>query len=187
MKKIGLIGAPGAGKTTLSAGLFYHLKMLGYNVELAPELIKFKVYQGADFSRPGFDIQNTLEQMALEEGIERAEEKGHALDALICEAPLCNGYFYASFYGKADECPVLRRVALDKIKTYDLLFFVKRPAAQEYVRVGRKESLEKSSLLEAHIRAELCGLCCEARVIEASPFQSIEMPLAEAIRLLKKS
>lgn len=39
-KIINFFAGPGAGKSTLAAGLFYELKMLGCNAELAPEYAK---------------------------------------------------------------------------------------------------------------------------------------------------
>ena len=41
---VNLIGGPGAGKSTIAAGLFYFLKMSGVKVELATEYAKDKVY-----------------------------------------------------------------------------------------------------------------------------------------------
>ena len=42
---INLIGGPCSGKSTIASGLFYHLKMLGYNCELASEFAKDKVWE----------------------------------------------------------------------------------------------------------------------------------------------
>ena len=42
---VNLAGGPGAGKSTTMAGLFSHLKIAGYNCEMAPEWIKGKVYE----------------------------------------------------------------------------------------------------------------------------------------------
>jgi hypothetical protein len=184
VKKIGIIGAPGVGKTTLSAGLFYQLKVGGSRVELVPELIKYKIYQGSDFSRPGFDIQNTLEQMNLEESIEKASDHGHSLEFMICEAPLCNGYFYASFYKKEDECPVLKKIAMTKIQTYDLIIFVRKPSDHKYDRIGRKESENTSLKLERHIESELFNICSEIKMIETDQLQTLEK-MMEAILNLK--
>lgn len=40
MKVINLWGSPGAGKSTVAAGLFYKMKCAGYNVELVTEYAK---------------------------------------------------------------------------------------------------------------------------------------------------
>jgi predicted ATPase len=185
MKKIGIVGAPGAGKTTLSAGLFYHLKIAGFDVELTPELIKYKVYRGVNFSSPGFDILNTLEQMGLEETIEQAPTNGHNLDFLICEAPLCNGYFYASFYGKQDECSVLKTIAQSKIRGYDLLILMERPESQVYKQFGRKENELTAARLQSHIITELRSLNPDANIIRARQDQPIQATLESILGLLE--
>ena len=48
-KVINLFGGPGAGKSTIAAGLFYNMKIAGYNVERADEWIKDKVYEGTKY------------------------------------------------------------------------------------------------------------------------------------------
>ena len=47
MKKIVcLYGGPGSGKSTTCAGLFYKLKLLGYNGEMLREYVKDWVWEG---------------------------------------------------------------------------------------------------------------------------------------------
>ena len=157
MKKIAIVGSPGSGKTTLSAGIFYFLKTLGEHVELVPELIKYKVYKNVNFEAEGFDILNTLEQKEFEELFETEHAKKQ-IDYIICEAPLCNGYFYSSFYDKGLEAPILKRIAQSKINSYDLMLFVERVPESEYVTFGRKESFDQARSLEAHIQQKLKDL-----------------------------
>ena len=38
-KVINLFGGPGAGKSTIASGLFYHMKIAGYNVEMTGEWV----------------------------------------------------------------------------------------------------------------------------------------------------
>ena len=42
---INLMGGPCSGKSTIASGLFYNLKKLGYNCELALEFAKDKVWE----------------------------------------------------------------------------------------------------------------------------------------------
>ena len=42
---VNLIGGPGCGKSTTTAGLFYELKKKGYNCEMSLEFAKDKVYE----------------------------------------------------------------------------------------------------------------------------------------------
>lgn len=44
---VNLFAEPGAGKSTLAAGIFYELKMRGLNVELVREYAKDKVWEGS--------------------------------------------------------------------------------------------------------------------------------------------
>lgn len=160
--KIAIIGSPGSGKSTLAAGLFYFLKISGKKVELIPELIKTKVYKGADFSKDGFDISNSLEQMDFENIFIKAK---HRIDYLIMEAPLCNGYFYSSFYKKDLEIPVLQKIAKENINKYDIIVFVKRTESAKYIKFGRKESLEEAQKLEKHIKRKIKELEYKKEII----------------------
>lgn len=178
--KIAIIGAPGSGKTTLAAGLFYHLKISGENVEMVPELIKYKVYKNVVFKQDGFDILNTLEQKAFEETFETETAKKH-IDKIICEAPLCNGYFYSSFYGKELEYPILKKIAADKINTYDIIIFVKKNKADKHIEFGRKENLETSLKFEEHIREKINDLDYKKQII----FVDQKTPMDELIKLIK--
>lgn len=167
MMKIAIIGSPGSGKTTLSAGLFYNLKCLGEHVEMVPELIKYKVYKDINFEVEGFDILNTLEQKEFEELFETDSAKKQ-IDYVICEAPLCNGYFYSSFYDKQLEFPILKKIAESKINTYDIMLFVERIPENEYVTFGRKESFEQARILEEHIQNKLLELKYTHKIIRVN-------------------
>lgn len=173
--KIAIIGSPGSGKTTLAAGLFYNLKILGEHVEMVPELIKYKVYKNINFELEGFDILNTLEQKEFEELFE-SETAKNQIDYVICEAPLCNGYFYSSFYDKQLEFPILKKIAQSKINTYDVMIFVERSPEAEYVSFGRKESFDQARKLEAHITDKMTELGFTKKVIrvtQATPISEI--------------
>ncbi len=171
--KIAIIGSPGSGKTTLSAGLFYNLKCIGEHVEIVPELIKYKVYKNINFELEGFDILNTLEQKEFEEIFETDNAKKQ-IDHIICEAPLCNGYFYSSFYDKSLEFPILKKIAESKINTYDIMLFVERIPESEYVTFGRKESFEQAKKLEEHINQKLIELNYKNKIVKVNQKTSIK-------------
>lgn len=50
MKVINLFGGPGIGKSTLAAGLFEHMKIAGFNVELVNEYAKDMVWEQREYS-----------------------------------------------------------------------------------------------------------------------------------------
>lgn len=180
MKKIAIIGAPGSGKTTIATGLFYFLKKMRKKTEIIPELIKYKVYQDARFGEDGFDIENTGEQRRFEESVEKAPD----IEFLICEAPLCNGYFYSSFYQKDEEWPVLRKIALKKINTYDIIIFVEHLSAEDYESFGRKEDRETSIKLENHIKDKfLNDLKYEKEVVYITQQSDIDQIIQKILAL----
>ena len=162
--KIRIIGPPGAGKTTLAAGLFFHLKKMDKKIELVPELIKYKVYQGVDFNKTGFEIQNNIEQRIFEESFENASPP---LDFILCESPLCNSYFYASYYNKEDEAKILKKIAKETINSYDLILQlpITLEDKEDYQSHGRIESYEQSLELNNYIFSEFKKLSYKNEVM----------------------
>lgn len=180
--KIGIIGSPGSGKTTLATGLFFHLKKMGKTIELVPELIKYKVYQGQDFSRTGFDIANNLEQRSFEEIFTKTIPP---IDFIICEAPLCNGYFYASFYNKTDEATILKKIAKETINSYDLIITLPIVIVNkdDYQQHGRKEDFNESIRLNDFIFDEFKKLGYKNKIIKVDSRDDILKIIANILSL----
>ena len=179
--KIAIIGSPGVGKSTLATGLVYFLKILKFKVEIVPELVKYKIYRGDDFTQLGFDIQNTLEQQGLEEIFEDG-----TMDFVICESPLCNGYFYSSFYNKMEE-DILREIAFRKINSYDVVIKVSHPDDTDYQQFGRLETKEKSLLLEEHINKLFEELNYKHKVLNYKIGDDIKTIIESLILILERN
>ena len=160
--KIAIVGPPGSGKTTFCWGLGFLLKKLGKKVELLPEMIKFEVYKGADFSKDGFDIRKTLAQRDIEEGV--LKSKVH-FDYVICEAPLCNGFFYSLYYKKEEETEFLKKIAKKYISTYDVILRMPIGKKEDYQSFGRNESFEETMLLDQLITSEINKLKYKGKII----------------------
>lgn len=93
MKKIiCLYGGPGTGKSTTCAGLFYKLKLAGYNCEMNREYIKEWVWEGRkikDGDQPYFfSKQARKERLYMERGLE----------FIITDSPLVLTHFYGTKY-----------------------------------------------------------------------------------------
>lgn len=151
--KVGIVGAPGSGKSTLAAGLLYTLKTEGAEVEVVPELVKYKVLKGEDNSQIGFDIQNTLEQLQMEQLFMSQEN----LEWVICENPLINGYIYSKFYEKVLETQFLKNIAENC--QYSVLIYLQIPKVAskdfQYHSFGRRESFEEAIKLDSLIQEYL--------------------------------
>lgn len=182
--KIAIIGSPGSGKTTLCFGLYYYLKKAGKRVEFVPELIKVKVYQSKskdEFLLEGFDIHNNLEQRKFEKIF---DEITPPLDFIICEAPLCNSYFYASYYKKEDEAKILKKIATKTINNYDIIIKLKfSQDKNNYETHGRNESFEESLELDNHIFNEFNKLNYKNKIIEVDNRDDINAIIMELLKL----
>lgn len=178
--KIGIIGPPGSGKTTLGYGLYYFLKKMGKRVEFVPELIKYKIYKEMDLKKTGADVGNNIEQREFEEIFDAVTPK---LDFIICEAPSCNSYFYSSFY-KKEETTVLRLVAVETINNYDVILKISlRTNKDTYETHGRVESFEQSLDLNDHIFREFDTLGFKNRVIEVQDRDDILKIIVDLIKI----
>lgn len=177
--KIGICGAPGTGKSTLLSGLHYLIKLLGScNVERIEEIVKIKHFRGDDSFQPGFDVMNTMEQKELERTFDKAHSRGE-IDVVITEAPLFNGYLYASFYGKERETPILREIASIALSGYDVLIFARHEDGVDYNQFGRRENAETSRQIEDYFLNEIRKLGYKGRLIETSSRSNIFRLLQE--------
>lgn len=83
-----LYGGPGTGKSTTCAGLFYNLKMAGFNAEMNREYIKEWVWEGREIQEGDqtyfFSKQARKERVYIKKG----------LDFIITDSPLILTHFY---------------------------------------------------------------------------------------------
>lgn len=86
-KIIHLYGAPGAGKSTCAAGLFYLMKSLGYNVEMVYEFPKELVY---DENWEALKDQDLI----FNEQKYRVERLLGTVDYIISDSPIMLGLLY---------------------------------------------------------------------------------------------
>ena len=130
---VNLFGAPGAGKSTGAAYLFYQLKSKGYNVELITEFAKDCVWEENSMAlkhQPYIYGQQSYR-------IARCKDK---VDVLITDSPL----MLCGFYGATDA---LSKAILEDFQSYDNMnFFINR--VKPYNPKGRLQNEDESDRIK---------------------------------------
>lgn len=136
MKLINLFSGPGGGKSTISAGLFYHMKLEHRNVELITEYAKDLVYS------------DTLNVLKLQQEYIFAEQNRRQtilqgkVDWAITDSPLLLSHFYGKERNRSNQEAFLHLVT-DTFNMYDNVnFFLERP--KQFSEHGRDRNLEQS-------------------------------------------
>ena len=124
MLLINFIGAPGSGKSTMAAGLFYALKMRAWNVEMVTEYTKELI-----FTDNRWQLANELEVFAEKHRRLRAMAK---VDLVISDSPLLNSAVYGRAQLGDTGVAFVEQVALQQDSLY---FAVQRVVP--YIPVGR--------------------------------------------------
>lgn len=138
---INLVGAPGAGKSTLAAYVFARLKMEGVNCELVTEFAKDKVWE-----RNNTALANQVYTFAKQ--YYRIYLCADKVDVIITDSPL----ILSGFYNKDPEIdrPLKDLIAAINRKYTNYTYFVKRVKA--YDPVGRNETESESDACVSRIK-----------------------------------
>ena len=107
MKVINVIAGPGAGKSTLAAGLYYTAKCKGLHVELVTEVAKDLVWEGRE---------QALRNQAYVFGrqVQRVDRLNH-LDVVITDSP----FLLSAIYSPKDYPKAWEEVVVQIWKQYD--------------------------------------------------------------------
>jgi nicotinamide riboside kinase len=152
MKKIiCLYGGPGSGKSTTAAGLFYHLKMMGYNCELNREYVKDWVWEGRKYDDGDqtyfFAKQSRKERILIRNG----------LDFIITDSPLILTHFYGLKYDwleqnfNTSEIMLKHHHAYCKKYGYTIEHFILE-RNKGYNPAGRNQNEEEAKQFDLEIR-----------------------------------
>ncbi len=133
---VNLFGGPGSGKSTTAAGVYYHLKMLHMNVELALEFAKELTWEDRNIA---LDDQPYI----LGEQHHRLHRLDGQVDAIITDCPINMGTAYLSQTAASYE-DAFRELAVQMFKSMDNLNFFLKRGNSEYIQHGRSQNLEES-------------------------------------------
>ena len=141
-KVINLFGGPGAGKSTMAAGIFFYLKNRGINCELASEYAKDKVWEES------YSVLNN-QIYVFGKQLHRIQRLIDKVDVVITDAPLLFSLIYGAHEGK--EFHKLVKVVFNRFDNIN--FFLTR--IKDFNPAGRLQTEDKAKLLDTAIRDKL--------------------------------
>lgn len=153
---VNLVGGPGTGKSSIMAGVFAELKFRGHTVEMAPEWVKGKVWEGN---------LEVLENQSYIFGkqvntIHRLHGK---VEAIITDSPI----ILSRVYGKK-ESPEFADLVVEVFNRYrNLNIFLKR--IKPYDPKGRVQTEEKARELDTEFKEMLEELHIPFFEFDAAP------------------
>jgi hypothetical protein len=137
MKIINFFAGPGCGKSSISAGLFYRMKLLEYKVELVQEYAKDMTYEKRS---------NILEDQlyVFAKQARRLERlKGH-VDYVITDSPLLLSMVYNT------KSEILNELIEETFNSYaNINFLLKR--TKKYQTYGRNQTEEEAKEIDLKI------------------------------------
>lgn len=144
---VNFAAGPGAGKTTLCAGVFTELKLLGINCEIAPEYAKGIVWEGSLHK-----LKNQIYIFGKQhQAIFRLCGK---VDVVLTDSPI----FLSTIYDKRRD-PLFRQYVLQEFDRFNNLnFYVRRE--KKYLPKGRTQTEEEAREVDDTVHNMLvsCGL-----------------------------
>lgn len=179
MKKvICLYGGPGSGKSTTAAGLFYRLKLMGYNCELNREYVKDWVWEGRKIAEGDqtffFAKQSRKERILIRNG----------LDFIITDSPLILTHFYGLKYDWMEQnfntSEIMLKHHHEYCKKYGYTidhFFLFRH--KKYNPAGRYQTEDEAKQYDIEIKALL-----DAKGIKYANIEGVETSVDEIVKHL---
>jgi nicotinamide riboside kinase len=134
-KVINLVGAPGAGKSTIASQLFARMKWEGYDVELVSEYAKELVWE---------ERMETMKNEVYLFGKQhqRLFRLKNKVQYIITDRPLILSQFYNSKYG--DSSQEFKNIVLHEVRKYNNFnIFLHR--SKPYISKGRNQTEEESN------------------------------------------
>lgn len=115
MKVVNLLGGPGSGKSTTAAGVFYFMKLQGFNVELVTEYAKEIVYDGT------MDTMLDRQEVIFAEQNQRLHRLRGKVDYAITDSPLLLSCVYPDI--SVEQQGITPWPALDAFKKFVIAVF----------------------------------------------------------------
>ena len=147
MKKpiiINLAGAPGAGKSTGAAYIFYKLKAAGINAELITEFAKDKTWEHNNVA-----LSNQI--YILGKQYYRIARCADQVDVVVTDSPILLSILYGEHCFYSSELNMLVKKLWQE--NNNLLYFINR--VKKYNPAGRNQTAEESDALSTQLKSLL--------------------------------
>ena len=144
MKKpiiVNLAGAPGAGKSTGAAYIFYKLKAAGINAELITEFAKDKTWEHNDVA-----LSNQI--YILGKQYYRLARCMDQVDVIVTDSPILLSILYGEHCFYSSEMSSLVKKLWQE--NTNLLYFINR--VKKYNPAGRNQTAEESDELSVQLK-----------------------------------
>ncbi len=174
---INLVGAPGAGKSTGAAYIFYKLKALGINAELITEFAKDKTWEHNETA-----LSNQL--YVLGKQYYRITRCADQVDVIVTDSPIILSLLYGQNTAYHNElCTLVNKLwSLDT----NLLYYITR--VKKYNPAGRNQTAEESDALGDTLLTLLRGHRLNFEVYPGNKegYQEIVADVLEKLKKLKE-
>lgn len=165
-KIICLYGGPGTGKSTVCAGLFYHLKLMGYECEMNREYIKEWVWESR--KHKSGDQSYFFAKMARRERI----YMDNNLDFIITDSPLILCHFYGMKFDKFEQ---MTNTSLSMLKNHHQYciesgykidhFLLNR--TKRYSPAGRYQDEDQAKEIDDELKTMLVDMKLKYQTVDA--------------------
>jgi hypothetical protein len=147
MRVINLFGAPGTGKSTTAAGLFFQLKWRGLKVELVGEYAKDVVWE---------ERHNVLEDQLyiLAKQWRRIHRLRGQVDYAIVDSPIALSHVYSARQDDITNSSEFWTMVDQVFKSFDNVNYLLE-RTKTYHRYGRAHTEEEANQLQKEIEAML--------------------------------
>lgn len=137
-KVINMLGGSGIGKSTIAAGLYYHMKLAHKNVELVREYVKLLAWQGI---KPGqYDQVNIFgEQCKLEHALYGKVEYV-VTDSPIVLAPIYEHFYHGDSMMEEAAIKFLNKSSKNNVEQLNIVL----ARGKDYDTEGRYQTLEEA-------------------------------------------
>ena len=142
---VNFYGGPGAGKSTLTAGVFYYLKLMGANCVMAREYAKDLVWEGRVKL-----LTEARQSYIFSKQLKRLQDVAGQVDVVLTDSPLLLSAIYS-------RNPVMRMLVKEHHDTFVNMNYVVR-REKDYQPIGRLQSEEEAQELDVKIETLLSDL-----------------------------